>query len=116
MHRRSFFSRSLALASVAWWPHSLSATPKLPAATAPPASLALLCPPDELRAIGDAYLDTCVDEATLPALNHLLPPTHAALRAQVRADFDAGDIVYPRGWVLSRTEARQCARYALTRP
>ncbi len=35
---------------------------------------------------------------------------------KVQADFDNGETVVVRGWVLSRTEARQCALFSLTNP
>ena len=34
----------------------------------------------------------------------------------VQADFENGETVVVRGWVLSRTEARQCALFSLTNP
>lgn len=37
----------------------------------------------------------------------------AALRARVRRDFREGDVVWVRGWMLSRTEARLCAFVSL---
>jgi hypothetical protein len=36
-----------------------------------------------------------------------------SLAARVRSDFDAGRTVLLNGWVLSATEARQCALFSL---
>jgi len=38
---------------------------------------------------------------------------NALLAEQVREDFTCGDTVQLMGWILSRTEARQCAIYSL---
>jgi hypothetical protein len=38
------------------------------------------------------------------------------LDRRTRSDFETGRTVIVRGWVLSVTEARQCAVYSITRP
>jgi hypothetical protein len=58
--------------------------------------------PVRLAAAIIAGLGAPVDDERLPAL----------IRARVRADFAAGDIVTIDGWVLSRTEARLAALWA----
>jgi hypothetical protein len=68
------------------------------------------------RAIGAAYLRSCVDDAPGPAtLAAELPAgeTVAALREavaeRVRNDFANGRVVTVDGWLLARTEVRLCA-------
>ena len=36
------------------------------------------------------------------------------MQQKVRADFENGETLVIQGWVLSQTEARQCALYSLT--
>ncbi len=48
----------------------------------------------------------------MPALADV-PALHAYLKATIRADFAAGRTVLLKGWVLSVTEARQCALFSL---
>ena len=72
--------------------------------------------------IGDAYLTRTPGEASVATLTGLLggvPPatTPAVLLADldgaVRSDFTTGDTVWIAGWLLSRTEARIAALWAL---
>jgi hypothetical protein len=46
---------------------------------------------------------------------HTMPrvPLHARVKEQVQRDFTDGRTVTLNGWVLSVTEARQCALYSL---
>ncbi len=44
------------------------------------------------------------------------PTLHATLTARIRDDFAAGRTVRLQGWVLSVTEARQCALFSLIYP
>jgi hypothetical protein len=73
--------------------------------------------PEAVREIGQAY------RALVPAENDpamLEAALHAQLRAArssseqaARADFAEGRVVVVRDWLLSRTEARQCALFSL---
>ena len=40
--------------------------------------------------------------------------TSEMLRQQITYDYKSGDTVMVGGWILSRTEARQCALFSLT--
>ncbi len=51
----------------------------------------------------------------MPALTDT-PALHARLKATIRSDFAAGRTVILKGWVLSVTEARQCALFSLVYP
>lgn len=44
------------------------------------------------------------------------PTLHATLAARIKDDFAAGRTVLLKGWVLSVTEARQCALFSLIHP
>jgi hypothetical protein len=87
-----------------------------PRAHAPSELLAALGT-DAVREIGQAY------RVTVPA-EHDRATLEAALRAElraadfanedpIRADFAAGRVIVVRDWMLSRTEARQCALFSL---
>ena len=92
------------------------------AALATPSLLALL-DADDVRDIGTRYRAAHPREASAEALRAAIldaypPParhwaTHVPVAELVRADFEAGRVVVVRGWVLSITEARQCALHSL---
>lgn len=72
---------------------------------------------------GLAYRKTHVTEDTQEKLSQLLlgdkdaglgkGEIQAMLDKQVTADFKQGNILVVKGWVMSVTEARQCALYSL---
>lgn len=78
-------------------------------------------------AVGRAYRSAHPEEDDAETLGHLLlaegdrsssdvpsdHPLQARLQQQVRADFAAGRTVQLDGWILSVTEARQCALYSI---
>jgi hypothetical protein len=103
--------------------------------TAPSAPLRALAQPGLLTLLGDArrvrdigvqYRASHPAERDATALRAALlagtpgdAPAAALpglLDAQVRDDFAAGRTVVVRGWVLARTEARQCALFSLLHP
>jgi hypothetical protein len=72
--------------------------------------------------VGEAYLAQFDDERSASVLTRRilasLPPELKRIEAQalhrrIRADFECGDVVNLHGWLLSRTEARLCALYAV---
>ena len=65
-------------------------------------------------ALGKAYLQRHPDEALQSRLARLVPADPVLRSRQVQADFAAGQVVTLGGWLLSRTECRYCALYALT--
>jgi hypothetical protein len=82
----------------------------------------LIVHPDSAAVIGNAYLTRFNDERSSGVLTCRilagLPAGGQRMDAQVlleriRADFECGDVVNLRGWVLSRTESRLCALYAI---
>jgi hypothetical protein len=87
-----------------------------------PALLEMLGP-ERTREIGTAYRAAAPQESTAAALRSAIYSSRSgwfALRsnrsidAQVHDDFETGRTVLVSGWVLSQTEARQCALYSLS--
>lgn len=92
----------------------------------PPARMAdaLVAMADALVAVGTRYLETYPDEAdqevlldSLPALQGEVPTRPGlelqGLAEQAAADHVAGAVVELDGWILSRTECRAAALYAV---
>ena len=79
--------------------------------------LLLALGPAAVREIGDAYRALVPTESDRASLETLLRAELSAARSSnvdpVRADFAAGRVIVVRDWVLSRTEARQCALFSL---
>ncbi|MEX2495407.1 MAG: hypothetical protein WD448_04920 [Woeseia sp.] len=89
--------------------------PELAAAVA-----ALLPNAGSAAAIGREYLRECRQERSAQVLQAAIraslaaePVSAEALRGRIALDFRTADTVTLRGWILSRTEARLCALYAL---
>ncbi|HVU96045.1 MAG TPA: hypothetical protein VHE34_12510 [Puia sp.] len=88
-----------------------------------PLFLSTICDPATLRHIGNNYRKTTPAETKEDRLVSLLTtdlpqgsdPTNQ-LDAKARQDYAAGKTVTIDGWVLSITEARQCALYSLQKP
>ena len=93
---------------------------------ATPQTLGVFCSHEELMAIGKAYCETNAEECNQPALEkHLLDDggkpfaktnTSALddfLQQKITHEFKTGNIAIVKGWILSRTEARQIALYSL---
>jgi hypothetical protein len=87
-----------------------------------PAVLEMLGP-ERTREIGKAYLAAAPKENTRAALQAAISRRQRrtipllgkpSIEGQVHDDFAAGRVVVVSGWVLSETEARQCALYALS--
>jgi hypothetical protein len=76
---------------------------------------------DSAIVVGRRYLNRYPDDALPAVLARGLrragagdqESARAALRAQVREDFERGDTVLLDGWVLARSECRACAALAL---
>ena len=73
--------------------------------------------PDAVREIGQSYRALVPAENDRTTLEAVLRAELCAARESnadpVRADFAAGRVIVVRDWVLSRTEARQCALFSL---
>jgi hypothetical protein len=87
-----------------------------------PALLEMLGP-ERTREIGTQYRAAMPSENTAAALRDAISTSrhrqfpwilHKSIEEQVRGDFAAGRTVVVGGWILSETEARQCALYSLS--
>lgn len=83
------------------------------AALAHPRLLEILRDERAVRELGRRYRETVPGENAAPALAQAIRGGGARVDDQVRRDFDAGHTVTLDGWVLSVTEARQCALFSL---
>jgi hypothetical protein len=94
-----------------------------------PTTLATINNPTTIAEVGKAYMEqvpgenspeSLIDKLLISFNGEIIPETADSLTLQkmmsqkVQADFDNGETVVVRGWVLSRTEARQCALFSLT--
>jgi hypothetical protein len=123
MDRRRFLTAggisTVALAASGFW--SWAPAPLEPEVLARPALCATLGDFASLHALGRRYRAAHPEEdsrdALVGALRAKIDPgsssLHDRLDAQIRADFARGRIVQLDGWILSVTEARQCALYSL---
>lgn len=91
-------------------------------ALAQPSLLGILGP-ERVREIGAKYRAAKPSENTDVALrdaishsagSHFPWISHPSIAERIRDDFAAGRTVVVSGWVLSETEARQCALYSLS--
>jgi hypothetical protein len=80
-------------------------------ALAHPEFLSHICDEATIKAIGTVYREQTTTEAQQDKLIELLRTSHD-LEKDIRDDYSSGRIVILRGWVLSLTEARQCALYS----
>lgn len=81
------------------------------AALETPDFLSHICDAPTLRQLGAAYRAQTPSEASQETLIRLLRPGVTA--QTIKADYANGDIITLKGWVISRTEARQCALFSL---
>jgi len=126
MERRRFITLSTITAVAVGVPFSNCSQPDLALdkLLAMPQTLSRLQDEKTLAAIGKAYGALHPDEYSLRklernlAVNNLSSDTSpnkifATLDKAIQADFDSGNIIILEGWVLSITEARQCALFSL---
>lgn len=121
--RRQFVQvAAIGLAGLACPPFAGHASAETLGALARPAVLDVLGSADLVRALGRQYLTLAPAEHAIARLAHAILPDASALRpdqvrpalaVRVRDDFAAARTVTVQGWILSVTEARQCALFAL---
>lgn len=125
MDRRRFLAlggisaAALTVPAAVGWPRP----PSPPENLARPDLLSMLDDRNQVRELGRRYRSMVPEEdgrePLAKALKGELRPgsstgREARLEEKIRADFAAGRTVTLKGWVLSRTEARQCALFSLT--
>ena len=79
---------------------------------AQPQSLSLIWESKEIRAIGKEFLKQTPEERRVRKLVNLLTDRSSdtdTLENEITKDFKSGRTVLVDGWILSETEARQCA-------
>lgn len=89
---------------------------KYPSSLAHPTSLATILDVKELKELGAAYRKQASDESSERALADVLLEElpvdklefETALDSLTRNDFEEGNTTEVNGWILSKTEARQC--------
>lgn len=82
-----------------------------------PESLSLIWDDQTIKSVGAAYLRQVPDEASVRDLVGNLPNSSSAVLEEViRKDFNTGNHVIVDGWILSVTEARQCALASIAEP
>jgi hypothetical protein len=69
---------------------------------------------ETLLKIGNQYKTQFPDENTTEKLIDLLTQGKPNLELKIKKDFETDNIVIFDGWMLSKTEARQCALFSLT--
>ena len=130
MKRRNFILYSALTAATVSIPfmNCSGPDPELDRKLAIPETLARVYDENTIREIGLAYGKANPNEYHVPDLERLLLKTsegknvdasasdsaiHSTLEIQVKNDFNNGRSIILNGWVLSLTEARQCALYSL---
>jgi hypothetical protein len=127
MKRRAFLLYSLS-ATVLALPVAGCLNRKPIKALSEPQVLMRLCDALTIQKIGEAYrakvpaesgkealTDRLLEASSGNPLSENLDNTaiHAFLNNKIKQDFEAGRIVTLHGWMLSETEARQCAMFSL---
>ena len=95
----------------------------------PPGLLSNICDVKTLKEIGSAYRQKFTDENNEEQLakllltdsdNKTIPVNsddgviHSMLDKKIQKDFETGKTVIVKGWILSKTEAQQCALFSFT--
>ena len=123
MKRRTFVQNVLAASVFSGIPGSFRLSPNPPEAILyMPEIMHLFDDPTEVIEIGKSYLSlnpAHADELVLieqikGRFNYQPSSIEANLAKQVIKDFADGDTIRLNGWILSQTEAQQCALYSLT--
>jgi hypothetical protein len=124
MKRREFIGMAAAGAAGLVLPTVVRGEASVSTVLASPQLLEILRDERAVRELGQCYRQIVPAENDPQALTQAIrgqsaaaPATAGALRAQVnktvRGDFAEGRTITLKGWVLSVTEARQCALYSL---
>jgi hypothetical protein len=130
MKRREFIGIAAVGAAGVVVPMPVHGQSSVAASLAHPRLLAILRDEDRVADLGRRYRALVPNENAEPVLTRMIQddlrgvhgelandPAAQSLQTrvnrQVQADFDQGRTVMLHGWVLSKTEARQCALFSL---
>ncbi|MEO0528477.1 MAG: hypothetical protein AAFZ89_14690 [Bacteroidota bacterium] len=125
MERRNFILLSagaaLALGASYWYLKYEHKT--YPKVIAEPEDLSYIWEADTIRNIGNQYRMGMPEEDNEKSLVGLLNvgdqnkyKAIETLQKEIQKDFDTGNTIILDGWILSRTEARQCALFSIVQP
>lgn len=120
MKRRRFLELGAAGIAAAGIPGTVLAATSNVTALNDPNLLRVLHSRSAVRRIGESYRkayphEDDADVLRTEILREAGAHTRAAVEDRVRCDFEEARIVRVHGWILSRTEARQCALFSLER-
>ena len=79
---------------------------------ADPQLLSLIWDTETMKAAGHQYRLKFPSEKSERSLIKLLESAASDLENSIKKDFETGNTVIVDGWILSRTEARQCALFS----
>jgi hypothetical protein len=130
MKRREFIGIAAVGAAGVVVPTSVPGRSSVAASLAHPRLLAILRDEHRVAELGRHYRALVPNENAEPVLTRILqddvrgvhgelandPAAHSLqtrIDRQVQADFEHGRTVMLQGWILSKTEARQCALFSL---
>ncbi|MEO1655614.1 MAG: hypothetical protein AAFU64_18875 [Bacteroidota bacterium] len=123
MHRRDFIIKSAGLSFTLMLPSLYACSPSIEydPSWAEPQSLGMIWDTKSILSIGESYLKGFPkenDEQTLVRwLFKQSPLENDALRSwleqKIKQDFTNNETIMLDGWMLSRTEARQCALFSI---
>src|SRR4051812_18103878 len=113
MKRREFIGMAAAGAAGLVLPAAARTGESMDASLAHPRLLEILRDERAVHALGLRYRATVPAEDEPHALTEAIRAGQAHVEDQVRRDFAEGRTVTLNGWILSVTEARQCALYSL---
>ena len=123
MKRRSFVKyTSLATITVLVPVTSCNSISRKDNALSLPVNLLSIMSEDEIKELGNSYIQSFPNEANVDVLKTLIVQNKnipskklidQKVKFEIKDDFVKGDTLILNGWVLSITEARQCALYSL---
>lgn len=82
---------------------------------ADPQLLSLIWDSETMQAAGDQYRLKFPSEKSERSLIKLLEAEASDLENSIKKDFETGNTVIVDGWILSVTEARQCALFSIVK-
>lgn len=121
MNRRKFLALGIGVTAVPFY-SACTSDSKWLQEISQPLTIAQFCDEKELLQVGSSYLQMFPNEKKLAKLQNLIlddletssrDKLLNSLAQKKSGEFKKAESVIVAGWVLSRTEARQCALYAL---
>lgn len=116
MERRKFIQYSIAGIAAASLPFTSFSKPSsivIEEALANPKLLSFIQNKEEVLTVGKVYREYFRTEDNKEVLRRHLLSIPTNLEKTVEEDFKSGKTIIINGWVLSLTEARQCALYSI---